>query len=163
MDAKLKALKVVDLKDILAKAAVSVPAKANKQDLIARILASNPALDVYHDLHSPKPPHNDDLVRCPFFSPTPILTSPIACSSRRVISSFLPTCSPNPPTASTGMWTRLQQPNQPQSQSHRLTPAQNPYVHYRPLSPTPTSAFLDLCPKTQGPYTICPRCPSRGR
>ncbi|TFK54376.1 hypothetical protein OE88DRAFT_1655027 [Heliocybe sulcata] len=42
MDSKLKALKVVDLKDILQKASVPLPSKANKADLIAAIQA-NPA------------------------------------------------------------------------------------------------------------------------
>ena len=48
---KLKALKVVDLKQILSKAGVSVPAKANKSDLISRILSSKQALDVYANLY----------------------------------------------------------------------------------------------------------------
>lgn len=52
-EAKLKSLKVVDLKDILAKASVSVPAKANKQDLIARVLANPAALDVYNKQQNP--------------------------------------------------------------------------------------------------------------
>ncbi len=51
MESKLKALKVVDLKAILATASVSLPAKANKQDLINTILASQPALDAYNTLH----------------------------------------------------------------------------------------------------------------
>lgn len=51
MEPKLKALKVVDLKAILATASVSLPAKANKQDLINTILASQPALDAYNTLH----------------------------------------------------------------------------------------------------------------
>lgn len=50
-----KALKVVDLKEILNRAGVSIPSKSNKNDLIARILASPAALDVYHAQHSPKP------------------------------------------------------------------------------------------------------------
>ncbi|KAK0202773.1 hypothetical protein DFS33DRAFT_1488866 [Desarmillaria ectypa] len=63
MESKLKALKVVDLKAILATASVSLPAKANKQDLINTILASQAALDAYNTLHDvpvqvdpPKPP-----------------------------------------------------------------------------------------------------------
>lgn len=47
MEAKLKSLKVVDLKQILASAKVSTPAKATKGDLIARILANKDALDAY--------------------------------------------------------------------------------------------------------------------
>lgn len=46
-----KALKVVDLKEILAKAQVSVTGKANKSDLIAKILASPEALKVYEEQH----------------------------------------------------------------------------------------------------------------
>ncbi|KAI0779833.1 hypothetical protein C8Q74DRAFT_718528 [Fomes fomentarius] len=42
-----KALKVVDLKDILAKAGVAI-GKANKPDLIAKILASSEAVAVYN-------------------------------------------------------------------------------------------------------------------
>jgi SAP domain-containing ribonucleoprotein len=52
-EAKLKTLKVVDLKDILSKASVSVPAKANKQDLVARILGSPAALAVYNKQQNP--------------------------------------------------------------------------------------------------------------
>ena len=44
--ASRKALKVVDLKDILTKAEVAI-GKANKPDLIAKILASPEALKVY--------------------------------------------------------------------------------------------------------------------
>lgn len=64
MDAKLKSLKVVDLKDILAKAAVSAPAKANKQELIARIVASPQAIAVYNKQYPSKPP-TDDLLAPP--------------------------------------------------------------------------------------------------
>lgn len=58
---KLKSLKVVDLKAILAQANVQVPAKANKNDLIARIIGSTKAVDVYNKLHSPQ----DDLLAPP--------------------------------------------------------------------------------------------------
>lgn len=68
-EAKLKTLKVVDLKDILSKASVSLPAKANKQDLIARILGSTAALEVYNRQQNPNAPSSahtttaaDDLV-----------------------------------------------------------------------------------------------------
>jgi hypothetical protein len=46
-----KALKVVELKEILSKAQVSISGKANKPDLIARILASPEALKVYEQQH----------------------------------------------------------------------------------------------------------------
>lgn len=49
-----KALKVVDLKAILTEASVTTPAKANKNDLIARIIASPAALAVYNK-HHPTP------------------------------------------------------------------------------------------------------------
>ncbi|RPD78245.1 hypothetical protein L226DRAFT_531594 [Lentinus tigrinus ALCF2SS1-7] len=55
MESKLKALKVVDLKDILSKANVAITGKANKQDLIAKILASPDAVDVYNQIHGPTP------------------------------------------------------------------------------------------------------------
>lgn len=58
---KLKALKVVDLKAILAKANVQAPAKATKSDLIARIIASQPAQDAYLSLYPPQ----DDLLAPP--------------------------------------------------------------------------------------------------
>lgn len=57
---KLKALKVVDLKHILASASVSAPAKATKNDLIAKITASEAALDAYYKLYPP-----DDLLAPP--------------------------------------------------------------------------------------------------
>lgn len=61
---RLKALKVIDLKNILTQASVHAPAKANKADLITRILASKPALDVFNSLY---PTPQDDLV-CNSFS-----------------------------------------------------------------------------------------------
>ncbi|KAH6914134.1 hypothetical protein BKA70DRAFT_1260520 [Coprinopsis sp. MPI-PUGE-AT-0042] len=54
MDAKLKALKVADLKAVLAKAEVQAPAKATKADLIARILESQPAQDAYAQIYEPE-------------------------------------------------------------------------------------------------------------
>lgn len=51
MDQKLKALKVTDLKAILANANVSAPARATKNDLVARIIASKQALDAYAALY----------------------------------------------------------------------------------------------------------------
>ncbi|EUC58654.1 hypothetical protein RSOL_270790 [Rhizoctonia solani AG-3 Rhs1AP] len=44
MEAKLKALKVADLKEILTKSSTPIPSKANKADLIAKILATPDAL-----------------------------------------------------------------------------------------------------------------------
>lgn len=73
MDAKLRALKVADLKAVLAAAHVHVPAKATKPDLVARIQASAPALAAYAALYPP-----DDLLappeECvfPFPSRTPL-------------------------------------------------------------------------------------------
>ena len=58
---KLKALKVVDLRAILAKANVAAPAKATKSDLITRIQASKPAQDAYLSLYPPQ----DDLLAPP--------------------------------------------------------------------------------------------------
>jgi len=47
MESRLKALKVVELKDLLQKANVAIPAKANKPDLIAKILSSQAAIGVF--------------------------------------------------------------------------------------------------------------------
>ncbi|CAE6462613.1 unnamed protein product [Rhizoctonia solani] len=44
MEAKLKALKVAELKEILTKSSTPIPSKANKADLIAKILATPEAL-----------------------------------------------------------------------------------------------------------------------
>ncbi|KAJ8696496.1 hypothetical protein PTI98_006364 [Pleurotus ostreatus] len=66
MESKLKALKVVDLRHILSKSATAVPAKANKQELISRILASPAALAEYNSQHSPAPvDQNEDLLAPP--------------------------------------------------------------------------------------------------
>ncbi|KAG9095715.1 hypothetical protein FRC06_009491 [Ceratobasidium sp. 370] len=46
MEAKLKALKVAELKDILTKSGTPIPSKANKADLIAKVLATPAALDL---------------------------------------------------------------------------------------------------------------------
>lgn len=53
METKLKALKVADLKAVLAKANVQPPARATKADLISRILASQPAQDAYRAIYEP--------------------------------------------------------------------------------------------------------------
>ena len=50
-----KSLKVVELKDILSKAQVALQGKANKPDLIAKILASPAALEIYEQHHSGSP------------------------------------------------------------------------------------------------------------
>ncbi|KAI0342057.1 hypothetical protein BDW22DRAFT_1358183 [Trametopsis cervina] len=55
MESKLKALKVVELKEILSKAQVAVGGKANKADLIAKILASPQALAVLEGNSSSSP------------------------------------------------------------------------------------------------------------
>lgn len=60
METKLKALKVVDLKSILAKAKASAPAKSTKVDLIARILTNNDAILAYNSLYP-----SDDLLAPP--------------------------------------------------------------------------------------------------
>ncbi|KAG2059235.1 hypothetical protein BDR06DRAFT_949891 [Suillus hirtellus] len=70
MDTKLRALKVQELKEILQKASIP-PGNAKKQDLINKILANPPAIDVFHTLHPPKnskpvpPPDHDDLLAPP--------------------------------------------------------------------------------------------------
>ncbi|KAH7888799.1 hypothetical protein F5I97DRAFT_2055740 [Phlebopus sp. FC_14] len=51
MEAKLKSLKVLELKDILSKASAPAPAKTNKQDLINRIVATPAAVQIYNQLH----------------------------------------------------------------------------------------------------------------
>ena len=52
MEAKLKALKVVQLKEILTKSDVSFPSRANKSDLISKILDTPAALHAFKELHS---------------------------------------------------------------------------------------------------------------
>lgn len=54
MDSKLKALKVVDLKAILANANLPCPAKSTKPDIIARIIASSSAINSYYQLYDPQ-------------------------------------------------------------------------------------------------------------
>ncbi|KAI0029208.1 hypothetical protein K488DRAFT_88967 [Vararia minispora EC-137] len=69
MEAKLKALKVADLKEILATASVSTPTRVNKADLIAKILASDPAQAVYRRKYEPDTvpsiPSKDSLLEPP--------------------------------------------------------------------------------------------------
>ncbi|KAF5370836.1 hypothetical protein D9758_002069 [Tetrapyrgos nigripes] len=64
MEKNLKSLKVNELRNILQKAGLSIPAKTNKADLIARIIASPAAVDVYNAQNSPEP-QNDDLLAPP--------------------------------------------------------------------------------------------------
>ena len=63
-----KQLKVPELKDILSKAQVPLGGKANKADLIAKILGSQPALDVYNQLHGK--PSGQQEVQKPAEEPT---------------------------------------------------------------------------------------------
>ena len=44
-------LKVVELKDLLTRAQIPIPARANKPDLIAKIIDSPAALNVFDELH----------------------------------------------------------------------------------------------------------------
>ncbi|KAK7692673.1 hypothetical protein QCA50_004306 [Cerrena zonata] len=53
MDASLKALKVVELKDILQTAKLSLSGKQNKADLISKILASPQAIETYNAKYKP--------------------------------------------------------------------------------------------------------------
>ncbi|KAJ7132893.1 hypothetical protein C8R43DRAFT_1133443 [Mycena crocata] len=61
MEAKLKTLKVPELKDILSRAQQPPPAKAAKSDLISRIIASKEATQIYNQKYGPK----DDLLAPP--------------------------------------------------------------------------------------------------
>ncbi|KAJ4468213.1 hypothetical protein J3R30DRAFT_3715142 [Lentinula aciculospora] len=67
MEAKLKSLKVVDLKQILTKGNVTLSGKANKADLIARIVASPVAIDAFNTLYPSEPAltAHDDLLAPP--------------------------------------------------------------------------------------------------
>ena len=110
-----KALKVVDLKDILAKASVAVTGKANKPDLIAKILASPDAVAVYNQLHgggaaelsqgaSPAPPAAT-AKSAPVRRPLLLLFSRSTFASRRARATAtqtvrLPPCPPSPCTLS---------------------------------------------------------------
>jgi len=48
MDAKLKSLKVADLKEICSRANVPTTTRSTKADLVTKILASQPAIDAYN-------------------------------------------------------------------------------------------------------------------
>lgn len=120
MDAKLKSLKVVELKDILQKANVTVPAKANKQDLIAKILGSSAAIEVYNKQQNPTAA--DDLVCTLFIRHAHILIVCLVGPSRRA-SPLHNTCVPrltNPHTASIGTLTRARLlPRKPPRRNHQ--------------------------------------------
>ncbi|KAL1743046.1 hypothetical protein HDZ31DRAFT_65375 [Schizophyllum fasciatum] len=63
MVAKLKSLKVADLRDLLTKAGEPAPSKANKPDLIARVSASQAALAAYRAKYeAPAVQDEDELV-----------------------------------------------------------------------------------------------------
>ncbi|KAI0958708.1 hypothetical protein AcV7_004443 [Taiwanofungus camphoratus] len=78
MESKLKALKVVALKDILAKASVSAPSKANKQDLINKILATPAAINVYNAQHASSKP-----VSAPRQTPSPPKPAPLPAQNHQ--------------------------------------------------------------------------------
>ncbi|CAA7259280.1 unnamed protein product [Cyclocybe aegerita] len=103
MDAKLKALKVVDLKHILATATVPAPAKATKSDLITRILASKPAQDAYASLYPPDdllaPPEEVDWnVDQPETAPAPVPVPAAPASPPKAASVAVPTPAPTATT-----------------------------------------------------------------
>ncbi|KAF8210073.1 hypothetical protein K438DRAFT_2011539 [Mycena galopus ATCC 62051] len=109
MESKLKSLKVADLKDILSKAQQPPPAKATKTDLIARILASKEATDVYNAKFAPKddllaPPEDldwDDQVNSPAEAakppPAPVAKAPAV----KPVSAAKPVTAPPPAHAPT--------------------------------------------------------------
>ena len=80
-----KSLKVADLKDLLVKANEKVTGKANKADLIAKIIASPAAVDAYRKQYEggggavAGSTHADDLVRVPCapLEPCRTLTDPL--------------------------------------------------------------------------------------
>ncbi|KAF9071097.1 hypothetical protein BDP27DRAFT_1419383 [Rhodocollybia butyracea] len=65
MEAKLKPLKVPDLKQILTKANLSVTAKATRAVLVSKIIASSAAIEAYNELYPSEPAANDDLLAPP--------------------------------------------------------------------------------------------------
>ncbi|KAH7905625.1 hypothetical protein BJ138DRAFT_1130381 [Hygrophoropsis aurantiaca] len=73
MDAKLKSLKVVELRDILIKASAPAQAKANKQDLINKILATPTAIQIYHQQY-PSPQSK----KAPSSAPAPLISDDLA-------------------------------------------------------------------------------------
>ncbi|KAG6332698.1 hypothetical protein ID866_6389 [Astraeus odoratus] len=62
MDGKLQ---VAELRDILSKAAAPAPARTNKQDLIARVLATPTAIEIYHNLYPSAEPVSSPAVSTP--------------------------------------------------------------------------------------------------
>ncbi|KAG5646323.1 hypothetical protein DXG03_003920 [Asterophora parasitica] len=84
MESQLKALKVAELRELLTKAAVLFASKINKADLIAKVLASQPAIDVYHSLHGTtdllSPPEEHEQVLQPPPEAAPVEPSPAAAS-----------------------------------------------------------------------------------
>lgn len=48
---RLKTLKVVDLRQILTQAAIQIPTRANKADLVSKILSTPEALQVFNQLY----------------------------------------------------------------------------------------------------------------
>ncbi|KAH9041130.1 hypothetical protein EDB84DRAFT_1475045 [Lactarius hengduanensis] len=101
MEAKLKSLKVADLRDICTRANVSTTTRSTKADLMAKILASQPAIDAYNAKYQPNgnpppppkstvPPANDDMLASPEDvdwtlqdSPKPV-PAPLASPTRNI-------------------------------------------------------------------------------
>ncbi|KAF8920011.1 hypothetical protein CPB85DRAFT_1276390, partial [Mucidula mucida] len=94
MDAKLKVLKVADLKAILAAAGVPLPSKANKADLIAAIIASDPALEAYHALHGSE--HSEPVTKPEAKAP---VAKPVSKPPSKEPVTEQPAAEPEPPAA----------------------------------------------------------------
>ncbi|KAF9458434.1 hypothetical protein BDZ94DRAFT_1239986 [Collybia nuda] len=140
MDAKLKALKVVELKAILAQAKVQVPAKANKSDLISRIIASTHALDVYNKLHTQDdllvPPADTRSVDWNSDQPSPEPKSPaVLKSDESPIADFDP-ISTGSISASTG----VRVPDDPEAEKRRQRAARFGIPVVEPPKPQPSHA-----------------------
>lgn len=95
-----KALKVVDLKDILTKAGVAI-GKANKPDLIAKILASSEAVAVYNKNYGGAPADSVQNVSAAYTGVQEQLVAVCSFPSPLFVCSTVPSCrvQPQPPKA----------------------------------------------------------------
>ncbi|CCM06367.1 uncharacterized protein FIBRA_08625 [Fibroporia radiculosa] len=122
MEAKLKALKVVDLKEIISAASLAVPSKSNKQDLIARILASPTALDVYNARHIPS---NQSLKKSPIKQVVPPPSDDVPAADNESISEVTIADSPLA-TAPASSANSMSRPSPPSPHASILVPIASP-------------------------------------
>lgn len=154
MEAKLKALKVADLKEILVKASAPAPARVNKQDLINKILANPTAVKVYEELYLPSNPTSKPAPTSPPKQAPPASTDDLLAPPEDLDWSIMDAGDVPPVTASPAknpVPPHQPPPTKPTQENNHATPPQAPAV---PASSTKASPLPSNNVKADNPVTV---------